>query len=350
MSAPATGLAGGAAERPVDEAGAGIGAGAKIGTEAGNDAVAGPAGAAAIAAVPAPAPAAALLTVHHKTTYAYSAPVENAQQRAVVWPVACPWQTVLSHSAWVDPEPSHQHAGTDAFGNHVLYFTIDVPHDFMQLCCESTVRVMPRWDALDPAASMPWEDAVAALRFRAGQPFRAQSEFCFASPNVALHPDLKAYALASFGPGVPVVAGAIDLMHRIHADFEYETDATEVDTPALKAFALRSGVCQDFAQVMIGCLRSLGLAARYVSGYLRTEPPPGQPRLIGADASHAWLSVYCPLAGWVDLDPTNDVLADTGHVTLAFGRDYSDVSLLRGVIVGGGAHTVEVEVSVLPLA
>ncbi len=306
---------------------------------------------AAAAVAPAtPAPrAASVLTVHHKTIYDYTAPVENAQQRAVVFPVTCPWQAVLSHSTLIEPAPSHQRADTDAFGNNVLYFTIDVPHDFMQLACESTVSLTPRWEALDPAASMPWEAAVAALRFRAGQPFMPQSEFCFASPNIALHPDLKAYALASFAPGATVVAGAIDLMHRIHADFEYHATATEVDTPALQAFGLRSGVCQDFAQVMIGCLRSLGLAARYVSGYLRTEPPPGQPRLIGADASHAWLSVYCPLAGWVDLDPTNDVLADTGHVTLAFGRDYSDVSLLRGVIFGGGAHDVEVEVSVLPL-
>jgi transglutaminase-like putative cysteine protease len=143
-----------------------------------------------------------------------------------------------------------------------------------------------------------------------------------------------------------VVAGAVDLMHRIHADFEYAPTATAFDTPAARAFALRRGVCQDFAQVMIGCLRALGLPARYVSGYLRTEPPAGQPRLIGADASHAWVSVFCPESGWVDLDPTNDVLADLDHVTLAIGRDYSDVSLLRGMILGGGEHQVDVAVSV----
>jgi len=145
------------------------------------------------------------------------------------------------------------------------------------------------------------------------------------------------------------VAGAIDLMHRIHEDFEYKPSATMFDTPAERAFELKSGVCQDFAQVMIGCLRSLGLPARYVSGYLRNDPPPGQPRLIGADASHAWVSVYCPESGWIDLDPTNDVLADMDHVTLAIGRDYSDVSLLRGMILGGGAHRVEVGVTVLAL-
>jgi transglutaminase-like putative cysteine protease len=136
-------------------------------------------------------------------------------------------------------------------------------------------------------------------------------------------------------------------MHRVHADFVYEPQATAVDTPALRAFELRRGVCQDYAQVMIGCLRSMGLAARYVSGYLRTVPPAGAPRLIGADASHAWVSVFCPGLGWIDLDPTNDVLADLDHVTLAYGRDYSDVSLLRGIILGGGDHTVEVAVNVM---
>ena len=300
-------------------------------------------------AVPAPGRAASVLTIHHKTIYDYSSPVENAQQRAVVFPVTCPWQAVHAHSTQIEPPPSHQHADVDAFGNHVLYFTIDVPHDYMQLACESTVSLTPRWAALDPAASMPWEAAVAALRFRAGHHRHAGRE---AGERVGLEVGMQRHVgrgeaeLAFRQEGL---AGAIDLMHRVHADFEYQTTATEVDTPALQAFGLRSGVCQDFAQVMIGCLRSLGLAARYVSGYLCTKPPPGQPRLIGADASHAWLSVYCPMAGWVDLDPTNDVLADTSHVTLAFGRDYSDVSLLRGVIVGGGAHDVEVEVSVLPV-
>jgi transglutaminase-like putative cysteine protease len=148
---------------------------------------------------------------------------------------------------------------------------------------------------------------------------------------------------------MPIAAGAIDLMHRIHEDFAYKPSATMFDTPAERAFELKSGVCQDFAQVMIGCLRSLGLPARYVSGYLRNDPPPGQPRLIGADASHAWVSVHCPEVGWIDLDPTNDVLADMDHVTLAIGRDYSDVSLLRGMILGGGAHRVDVGVTVLAL-
>ena len=291
----------------------------------------------------------ATLDVHHVTTYQYEWPVEHAQQRAVVTPPSYPWQAVSAHRAAVDPAPSHQHVRTDAFGNNVLHFMLDVPHESMRLTTCSTVTLTPRWACFDAARSTPWEETAQMLRYRAGQPFHPETEFVYASPNVALDPRLRDYALQSFGPGVTVAAGAIDLMHRIHADFEYHAEITEVHTPAVEAFVLRSGVCQDFAQVMIGCLRSIGLAARYVSGYLCTDPPPGEPRLLGADASHAWAGVWCPESGWIDLDPTNDMLADTRHVTLAIARDYSDVPLLHGVIVGGGAHTVSVEVSVVPV-
>lgn len=289
------------------------------------------------------------LDVHHVTRYQYAWPVEHAQQRAVVTPPPYAWQQVGDHATVIEPAPLHQHVRTDAFGNNVLHFMLDAPHESMQLTSRSTVTLVPRWRDFDPEAGRKWEDAAQQLRYRAGQPFHAESEFVYASPNVSLHADLRAYALRSFRPGVPVAAGAIDLMHRIHADFDYHAETTEVHTPALEAFAQRSGVCQDFAQVMIGCLRSIGLAARYVSGYLCTDPPPGEPRLLGADASHAWAGVWCPVTGWIDLDPTNDMLADTRHVTLAIARDYSDVPLLHGVIVGGGEHTVEVEVSVVPM-
>jgi transglutaminase-like putative cysteine protease len=288
------------------------------------------------------------LIVHHSTTYDYSVPVENAQHLAVITPQSLAWQVVVCHDVTIEPRPSYQRTRVDSFGNHVMHFTLDVPHDSLRLTSSSEVVLTPRWTALDASRSMPWPQVVDALRFRAGGTYLPESEFRFASPNVSLDPELRAYGVQSFGAAEPVIAGAIDLMHRIHADFRYKPAATEVDTPALEAFNQRTGVCQDFAQVMIGCLRSLGLSARYVSGYLLTNPPPGKPRLIGADASHAWVSVFCPLTGWVDLDPTNDVLADTNHITLAIGRDYSDVSLLRGVIVGGGAHEVDVEVSVLP--
>jgi transglutaminase-like putative cysteine protease len=286
------------------------------------------------------------LSVSHVTTYRYSMPVETAQHLAAIRPLECPWQRVMSYRLSIDPAPSYETSHVDAFGNEVHYFSFDAPHDFLTVTSESTVELTRRWDALVPSATLPWDRVADELRYRAGAVYLPESEFVFASPNIALAPELRDYALPSFAPGTPLVEGAIDLMHRVHADFAYKPQATTFDTPALRAFHLRQGVCQDFAQVMIGALRSLGLAARYVSGYLRTVPPDGAPRLVGADASHAWVSVFCPETGWVDLDPTNDVLADLDHVTLAFGRDYSDVSLLRGIILGGGEHAVDVAVNV----
>ncbi|WP_028216475.1 transglutaminase family protein [Paraburkholderia oxyphila] len=289
------------------------------------------------------------LTVTHRTTYRYSTLVETAQHLATIRPLALPWQRVLAHREHIEPAPSYQTSRHDAFGNEVLYFSFDAPHDYLQMTSETSVLLAPRYASFDIAATPAWEDVTRMLRYTVGGDFHAESEFCFASPNIALLPALRAYALESFAPGTPVLAGAIDLMHRIHADFAYRPSATAFDTPAARAFELRHGVCQDFAQVMIGCLRSIGLAARYVSGYLRNDPPEGALPMIGADASHAWVSLYVPsetAAGWFDLDPTNDVLADQGHATLAIGRDYSDVSLLRGVILGGGAHQVHVAVKV----
>ncbi|SIT44591.1 Transglutaminase-like enzyme, predicted cysteine protease [Paraburkholderia ribeironis] len=290
-----------------------------------------------------------VLSVSHRTTYHYSTYVETAQHLATIRPIACSWQRVISHEERIEPAPSYLNSRIDAFGNDVLYFALDAPHERLQLVSETMVSLTPRWTDLDPDTTPAWDDVADALQFRVGGQFRAEVEFCFASPNIVLWPALREYALPSFPSHRPIAAGAIDLMHRIHADFAYKASATMFDTPAERAFELKSGVCQDFAQVMIGCLRSLGLPARYVSGYLRNDPPPGQPRLIGADASHAWVSVHCPGSGWIDLDPTNDMLADVDHVTLAIGRDYSDVSLLRGMILGGGAHRVEVGVTVLAL-
>jgi transglutaminase-like putative cysteine protease len=291
-----------------------------------------------------------LLTVLHRTTYRYSTFVETAQHLATIRPVSNTTQEVLQHAERIEPEPSYVHSRVDTFGNEVIYFALDTPHEALQLTSETTVRLRRRWTAFEPGRTLPWEKLAEQMQYRAGAAFRAESEFCFASPYIVLHPAMRAYALESFKPGVPVAQGALELMHRIHDEFEYQQTTTDFDTPALKAFKLRSGVCQDFAQVMVGCLRAVGIPARYVSGYLRTEPPPGQPRLLGADASHAWVSVFCPGFGWVDLDPTNDVMADTNHVTLAYGRDYSDVSLLRGMILGGGAHGIDVSVSVTELS
>jgi transglutaminase-like putative cysteine protease len=191
------------------------------------------------------------------------------------------------------------------------------------------------------------------MRYHRGSHYDPASEFVFASPYVPRDDLFAAYAQASFASGRPLLEAAQDLMHRVHADFEYATSATDVNTPALEALALRKGVCQDLAHVMIGGLRSLGLPARYVSGYMLTEPAPGQPRLVGSDASHAWVSVYLPgeddaPGGWADLDPTNDRAPGEDYVTLAIGRDFSDVSPMRGVIHGGANHSLRVAVTVTP--
>jgi transglutaminase-like putative cysteine protease len=213
----------------------------------------------------------------------------------------------------------------------------------------SLVEVLAVEPGAEPELSPPWEDVREAFSPGVRAPAGDAVEFEHASTYIALAPELAEFARASFTPRRPLLAAAVDLMHTIHREFRFDPSATTITTPVSRVLVERRGVCQDFAHLQISCLRSLGLPARYVSGYLLTDPPPGQPRLTGADASHAWLSVYCPRSGWVDLDPTNDVLPSVRHVTLAWGRDYGDVSPLRGVILGGAQHELEVGVSVVPL-
>jgi transglutaminase-like putative cysteine protease len=234
----------------------------------------------------------------------------------------------------------------DYFGNVVEQFTILTPYDDMRVVGRSVVELTVAAAPMDLDVGAPWEAVRDELFYQRGAPYAAAAEFSFPSPYIVTAPALAAFASESFAPQRPLVAAAVDLMHRIHEQFTFDRAATTIATPVTRVLAERRGVCQDFAHVQIGCLRSLGLAARYVSGYLLTDPPPGQPRLVGADASHAWLSVWCPRLGWVDLDPTNDVLPAERHVTLAWGRDYGDVSPLRGVVLGGRDHTLHVGVSV----
>jgi transglutaminase-like putative cysteine protease len=200
-----------------------------------------------------------------------------------------------------------------------------------------------------PQPALPWEEAVSSLPDDHSTAGLDAYQFRFESPRIRLRPEFAAYALESFTPGRPMTEALLDLTARIHKDFRFDSKATNVRTPPEEAFKKRRGVCQDFAHVEIACLRSINLAARYVSGYLRTHPAPGQPRLVGADVSHAWVSAYCPGSGWLDVDPTNNVVPSSGHVTLAWGRDYGDVSPLRGLILGGGAHTLRVAVDMEPL-
>ncbi len=305
-----------------------------------------------------------VLDVVHESEYEYSThvdlayhlahlkPREGAAPEALLVPAAPPGsalgsQQLLAFALAVEPPPTRLSQGRDAYGNVLTWFSLHAPHESLRVRATSRVALSPRTQH-DPAASAPWEEVRDALKYYAGAPFHPEIEFVYPSPFVPLHAELGAYASASFPPASGVLAGAIDLMRRINREFAYEPETTEVSTPVLDALAARRGVCQDFAHVMIGGLRTLGLAARYVSGYLLTTPPPGKERLVGADASHAWVSVHCPPFGWVDLDPTNDVIIDRSHVSVAVGRDYGDVIPLRGVIRGGGPQTLRVGVSVTP--
>jgi transglutaminase-like putative cysteine protease len=298
--------------------------------------------------VPDPRP----LAVVHETRYDYDAPVELAHHLTYLRPRDDTFQTLEAYSLHISPEPGAVRDYVDDQGNWRTTFALSAPHEALVVRASSRVIVRPRFASLDFAAGSAWEEAARRLRYRAGEPYVPQAEFSFPSPYVPLHARLRDYALASFTPGRPLPEAALHLMHRVHADFTYAPASTQVTTPVLEAFEEKRGVCQDYAHVMIGCLRALGLAVRYVSGYLVSQPPPGQARLIGADASHAWVSVHCPglptNGGWLDLDPTNDLVPGGGHVTVAYGRDYGDVTPLRGVIRGGGEHDLTVRVTVMP--
>jgi len=293
-----------------------------------------------------------LLDVTHETRYEYSPSVKTARHIAHLKPANTARQQLLSHELMLDPFPVQRSESIDVWGNTRTYFNYLVDHAELTVVAHSTVQTSPSPAVL---SALAWEDARESMRYHRGAAYDPAAEFAFASPYAPRHADFIDYARPSFVPGRPLTEAARDLMSRIYADFEYETDATDVSTPALEALRLRKGVCQDFAHVMLACLRSLGLAARYVSGYLLTEPPPGKARLVGSDASHAWVSVYVPGAEiargeWMDLDPTNNRAPGEDYVVLATGRDYSDISPIRGVIHGGANHLLHVAVTVMPLA
>jgi transglutaminase-like putative cysteine protease len=231
----------------------------------------------------------------------------------------------------------------DYFGNHLCFFTIEEPHDELVVEARSVV-IMEQNASPFPPQSPPLEEAVRMLQEDHDPEALDAFQFRFESPRIRLRPEFASYAVESFAGGRPMHEGLLDLTARIHRDFRFVSKVTTVRTPVEEVFRKRRGVCQDFAHVQIACLRSIGLSARYVSGYLRTYPPPGQPRLVGADASHAWVSAYCPGIGWLDADPTNNVVPSDGHVTIAWGRDFGDVSPLHGLILGGGVHTLKVAV------
>jgi transglutaminase-like putative cysteine protease len=309
------------------------------------------------------------LRVIHRTTYRYQSAIDLAQHMVHLSPVDTAFQRVRSHKLHITPEPASRSETTDVFGNRRTFFSLQAPHDTLSVEADSEVDTLPPRALPDapPWRLMTWERVREHFRYRARAPFDAASEFLFASPYVPRNDAFASFARPAFQPGLPMLAAARALMERIHTELSYETASTEVNTPALQALQQGKGVCQDFAHIMLGCLRSLGLPARYVSGYLLTQPPPGQPRLIGADASHAWVSVYLPCVSdedgkvadaapgaWFDFDPTNNRCGwgspGEDYVTLATGRDFADVSPMRGVIQGGAGHTLSVAVTVAPPA
>ena len=284
----------------------------------------------------------------HRTTYKYKYLVSVGNHVACLKPRTLLHHQLARNELRIQPSPATRTERVDYFGNLLCFFTVQEPHK--ELVVESRSEVIMKGNAtLWPQQSLPWEEAARLLPDDHSPAGLEAYQFGFESPRIRIRPEFASYALQSFTPGRPMPDALLDLTARIHKDFRFDSKVTNVRTPTEEVFRKRRGVCQDFAHLQIACLRSLNIAARYVSGYLRTYPPPGQPRLVGADASHAWVSAYCPGIGWLDMDPTNNVVPSNGHVTLAWGRDYGDISPLRGLILGGGAHTLKVAVDMEPL-
>lgn len=298
------------------------------------------------------------LSVRHETEYEYASPVEVAYHVACLRPRSDATQRLRLFEMNVSPVPGQHSVRADAFGNSQAHFSLATPHTALLVVAQSEVDIITPDTPLALANSLSVAQVIDRLTYRVRAPFQPASEFAYPSPHVPLHKELRDYAADVLHPSRPVAEAAMALMHRIHRDFKYAPATTDISTPILEVFECRQGVCQDFAHLMIGCLRACGLAARYVSGYLLTQAAPGQAAMVGADASHAWVSVWCPGLSsdqegeWLHLDPTNDCIPSNHHIRVAHGRDFGDVTPLRGVIRGGGEHTLQVRVTtqLLPIA
>ena len=309
--------------------------------------------------------------IFHNTIYEYSASAESCHNLVRLHPRLihssphAPREVLASHSAirnpqsafvqscldmqlTIDPVPASLHSYDDYFGNRVHSFAIYQPHLILTIIAESQVSIEPR-PQLDLAATIGWQETAEWLRSVSSPSAVEALEYVFDSPYIRTSDLLGGFAAEHFPPGRPLGEAALALTAAIYRDFHYDPKATTIDTSVEDVLDKRRGVCQDFAHLAIACLRSLGLACRYVSGYLRTDPQPGQPRLIGADASHAWISVYSPEVGWIDLDPTNGCVVSDRHITLGWGRDFHDVSPVKGSVLGGGESTLRVAVDVAPI-
>ena len=286
--------------------------------------------------------------VSHRTVYRYSTPVLQSQHIVHMSPRPINRQEVRGHTLLIDPAPTIRTERADYYGNRVVMFDIEQEHKELVVHAKSTIAVnAPAAIALE--ATTPWDRLAAQVAEpRSGVDLDV---VCYACSSKHTHPSLEiaAYARGSFEPGRPVLEAAWDLVSRIYGDFVFDTTATDVSTPVGQVLRQRRGVCQDFSHLALACLRAMHLPARYVSGYILTSPPPGQPRLAGADASHAWISVWAPEVGWTDFDPTNGLMPRDEHIAIAYGRDYDDVSPISGILLGGSEHSVSVGVDVLPV-
>jgi transglutaminase-like putative cysteine protease len=287
------------------------------------------------------------LELVHRTLYRYGDSVTTSHHEARLSPREEENQRVLSHELEIAPRPESRRRRTDYFGNRTVSFSLLEPHKSLEVHARTLIEVT-RTPDLTLESGPSWEAVRDEVRTGRGRDLLSACEMTFDSPRVAASPALRALASPSFTQGRPLLACVRELNARIHRDLRYDPEATDISTPLEDVLQGKRGVCQDFAHLAIGCLRSLGLPARYVSGYLLTRPPPGKPRLIGADASHAWFATFVPGMGWVAFDPTNDVVPSDEHITVAYGRDFDDVTPIRGVILGGGQHELEVAVTVQP--
>ena len=282
----------------------------------------------------------------HCTTFEYSQPVTFVYNLLHLKPRSLPWQTGHTSRLTVLPEPTVLTERIDYFGNIVTYCGVQHKHEAMRILIESEIEVATR--PAQASGGIPWNKSMDGLRrMQCPQTYDA-IQYCFVSPLLNQLDEVRDYAMTSCVPGRTIHEVDIDLMHRIHREFKFDPAATTVSTPVVQVLKQRRGVCQDFAHLMISCLRSVGIAARYNSGYIQTTPPPGKERLKGADASHAWVGAYCPRNGWLDLDPTNDKVANEEFITIGWGRDYSDIAPVKGVLIGGGKHKVKAEVDMIP--
>jgi len=286
--------------------------------------------------------------VSHKTVYRYATPVVQSQHIVHMSPRLVERQRVKGHALLVNPAPTLRIEREDYYGNRVVLFDIEQEHEELTVHAKSTIDVAAREPA-DLPGSAPWETLAEAPATGGGALALEVVRYACASRHTRPTLEIADYARKSFSANRAVLLGAWDLVTRIYHDFVFDTTATDISTPVTEVLRQRRGVCQDFSHLALACLRALRLPARYVSGYILTSPAPGLPRLAGADASHAWISVWGPEAGWVDFDPTNGLMPRDEHITIAYGRDYDDVSPISGILLGGNEHSVSVGVDVLPV-